>query len=250
MRCAGLLAVIVILGEKMTASGSPAEIPPNEQERLAELRRYSILDTQPATSFDLLARLATSIFHTPISLVSLVDENRLWFKSKQGIELSETPRDFGFCAHAILGNDVFVVRDAKSDLRFAGNPLVQGAPYVRFYAGAPLRSPNGYNLGTLCIMDQKPRDLSSEEREVLAGLSKLVIDELELRLKTAELNDETELLRLAEETAQQALARFEKTQYDLISEHVARELGDMGERARPPRTAFPSPWPSSPTGTT
>ena len=108
----------------MTASFIPAEIPPDEQERLAELRRYDILDTRPAASFDLLTHLATYIFHTPISLVSLVDENRQWFKSKQGIEVTETPRDFGFCAHAILGNDVFVVRDAKSDVRFAGNPLV------------------------------------------------------------------------------------------------------------------------------
>jgi GAF domain-containing protein len=233
----------------MTASLISVEIPSDEQKRLAELRRYDILDTEPAASFDLLTHLATYIFHTPISLVSLVDENRLWFKSKCGIEVAETPRNFSFCANAILGNDVFVVRDAKSDVRFAGNPLVVGAPHVRFYAGAPLRSPNGYNLGTLCIMDQNPRDLSSEERDILAGLSKIAVDELELRLKISDLDDEAYRLRIAEETAHQALTRFEEAEYNLIAERVAREMSNIAARSLGSRSAVPSPWPSSPTNT-
>ena len=234
----------------MTPSFILADMPDDEQERLADLRRYEILDTPPEASFDLLTRLASRVLQAPFSLISLVDEDRLWFKSRQGIEVAETPRDFGLCAHAIFGNEVFIVRDAKSDFRFDGNPLVSGAPYVRFYAGAPLRSPHGHNLGTLCIMDQKPRDLNGEERDILVGLSKLVMDELELRFKSLELDDEIDRRQLAEETAQQAFARFEKAQYDLISQRVTCELNNMIAKTHLPIS--PVPWPrpgSSPEGT-
>lgn len=237
-----------LIGEMMTQSSIPSiptELPPEEQERLSELRRYDILDTSPAASLDLVTHLATRIFHTPISLISLVDENRVWFKSKQGSEIAETPRDLSFCACAILGDEVFVVEDATTNSRFVGYMLVREAPHVRFYAGAPLRSANGHNLGTLCIMDQKPRELSNEERDVLTGLSKIVIDEFDLRLKSLELGDEAERLRAAEETAQQALARLERAQYDLVSEHISAELRRMIEVGPFPRTAFSSPWPTS-----
>jgi len=229
----------------MTQSSTPAQLPADEQRRLSELRRYNVLNTPPAPSLDLLTRLAARIFHAPISLVSLVDANRLWFKSRQGIEVTETPRHLSFCTHAILGDEVMVVTDATSDTRFADYSLVRGLPHVRFYAGAPLRSPSGHNLGTLCIMDQKPRDLSREEQGVLAGLSKLVIDELELQLKILELNDEAERLRLTEESAQRALVRLEELQYGQIAEHLADELTKMREIHHFPRTALPSPWPDS-----
>ena len=196
-------------------------------------------------SLDLLTRLAARIFHVPIALISLVDANRLWFKSKQGIETTETPRDLSFCTQAIRGDEVFVVEDVTSDARFADYCLVRSTPQIRFYAGAPLRTASGYNLGTLCIMDEKPRDLSREEREVLAGLSKLVIDELDLQLKILQLDDEAERLRLAEEGARQALARLEQAQHDLIAEHLAEELENMKEIHHFPRTAVPSPWPGS-----
>lgn len=218
---------------------------PGEQERLAELRRYEILDTAPAASFDFLTRLAAYVFHAPIAVISLVDANRLWFKSKHGLAVAETPRDASFCSQAILGNDVFVVRDASSDKRFASYTLVAGPAHVRSYAGAPLHSPNGYNLGTLCIMDPNPRDVSEEERNVLAGLSTIVVDEFELRLKISDLDDEAYRLRAAEEAAQKALAHFEEAEYNLIAERVAREMNNIAARSLQ-RTAVPSPWPGPP----
>ena len=211
----------------MTETFIPAAVPGNEEERLAELRHYNILDTRPETSFDLVARIAMYIFRTPIALVSLVDEARQWFKSKQGVDATETPRRAAFCAHAILNDDVFVVPDALNDARFAGNPLVVGPPHVRFYAGAPLKTPNGLNIGTLCVIDTKPRDMSAEEQTILLGLAKLVVDELELRLKIAQLGDETYQRQNAEQSAREAFSRLERAQYNFISEHVARELSSM-----------------------
>lgn len=159
-----------------------AALPSNENERLARLRSYQVLDTGPEEAFDRIARLASSILDVPIAVISLVDEGRQWFKAKVGLAANETSRDVAFCAHAILGNEVFVVADAtKSDL-FKDNPLVTGAPDIRFYAGAPLRTHDGFNLGTVCAIDRKPRQARPEQLALLRDLSALVVDQLELRI--------------------------------------------------------------------
>jgi GAF domain-containing protein len=191
--------------------------PQDEAERLAELRRYDILDTQPEPAFDLLTDIAAYILDAPICLVSLIDKDRQWFKAKKGVETVQTERKIAFCSHAILGEDILVVPDATCDPRFAGNPLVVGAPYIRFYAGAPLRTPGGYNVGALCVVDQKPRTLSIEQARALRGLSRLAVDELELRLKIKQLQDETYRIRAEQNAAHEAAFRLEAAKYDLIS---------------------------------
>jgi len=150
-------------------------IPENEAERLNTLRGYEILDTHPEDRFDDLTKLAALICNAPISLISLVDEDRQWFKSKTGLEVCQTPREDAFCAHAILSPELFLVSDATQDPRFATNPLVLGELHVRFYAGAPLTAPNGHHLGALCVMDRVPRRLSREQQESLRILSRLVM---------------------------------------------------------------------------
>jgi PAS domain S-box-containing protein len=156
-------------------------LPKNENERLDALRRYAILDTPDEAAFDRITRLASRIFKTPISVVSLVDEARQWFKSVQGLSTRETSRELSFCAHAIVEDAVMVVPDATRDPRFAQNRLVTGSPGIRFYAGAPLKVGEGFNFGALCVIDTAPREFSAEERQVLRDLAAMVADELELR---------------------------------------------------------------------
>ena len=155
--------------------------PVNEAGRIAALEKYAILDTDPEQSFDDLALLASFICKTPIALISLVDENRQWFKSRVGLDASETSRDIAFCSTAILQNDVFVVPDALADDRFRDNPLVVSDPHIRFYAGAPLINEDGYALGTLCVVDRAPRELAPDQKEALKALSRLVLAQLEFR---------------------------------------------------------------------
>jgi len=147
------------------------DIPQDEEVRLNALRSLNILDTPSEERFDRLTRMAKRIFDVPIALVSLVDENRQWFKSCIGLGVRETPRDISFCGHTILGGVIFIIPDATKDERFFDNPLVTSEPYIRFYAGCPLRFTDGSRLGTLCIIDQKPRNLNDDDLEALKDLA-------------------------------------------------------------------------------
>ena len=158
-----------------------APIPLNEADRLRALRLYKILDTGSEKAFDDLTRLAAAICQTPISLITLLDENRQWFKSNIGLNSTQTSRDVAFCGHAILQDDLLVVEDASHDERFAENPLVESDPSIRFYAGAPLTIGNNLRLGTLCVIDRKPRQLTKEQLDALAIIRDAVITQLELR---------------------------------------------------------------------
>jgi PAS domain S-box-containing protein len=162
--------------------------PPDEPERLDVLRSYRILDTPPEEAFDDLVRLASRICGTPIGLVSFVDEHRQWFKARIGLGVSETPREFSFCAQGLAASGPFVVKDARADERFASNPLVTGEPHIRFYAGAPLRTPSGHCLGAMCVIDHVPRELSPEQLDALEILSREVVSRLELRRHVLELS--------------------------------------------------------------
>ncbi len=179
-------------------------LPPNEAQRLAELRRYAVLDTPPEKAFDDITTLAARVFKVPISTVTLIDEDRQWFKSCFGLETREVGRNVAFCAHAILHDEVMIVPDARADARFAENPLVTGAPHIRFYAGAPLRTRNGLNLGTLCIIDTTPRELSEANAATLEGLAALVVAEINLRYEIGERRRAADTLRLLQAAMEQS----------------------------------------------
>ncbi len=155
-----------------------AQIPEDEERRLAALRALGLLDTPAEERFDRITRMAQRLFDVPIALVSLVDEDRQWFKSRQGFNATETPRSLAFCSHAILGSDVLVVENALDDPRFADNPLVSGDPNIRFYAGAPIAGPDGSPLGTLCVIDRAPRELGQDDRRTLEDLAQMIEDEI------------------------------------------------------------------------
>ena len=162
----------------------PAKLPANEKERLQALHDYSILDTLPEDDLDDITKLASEICQTPISLISLIDHDRQWFKSKhgQGIDDDETARDLSFCAHAILNPyEIFTIEDTKKDMRFHDNPFVTGDPYVVFYSGVPLVDSNGMALGSLCVIDNKPRKLSDMQLLALRSLASQVMKIIELR---------------------------------------------------------------------
>jgi GAF domain-containing protein len=162
-------------------------LPSNEKHRLKVLWEYQVLDTVPEEVFDDLTELAARICEAPIALITLVDENRQWFKSKVGVTLSETSRDISFCTHAIAQPDLFIIADATKDARFANNPLVTSEPKVRFYAGAPLVTPDGHALGTLCVIDKVPRELRPDQKIALRVLARHVMTQLELRRRSHEL---------------------------------------------------------------
>lgn len=163
------------------------DISGDDTRRVNALRLYNILDTAVEKAFDDLTQLAAAICDVPISLVSFVDEHRQWFKSRTGLEISETPKEQAFCAHAILQSEIMVVPDATLDPRFAQNPLVTGAPEIRFYAGAPLKVTGDIQIGTLCVIDRKPRTLTDAQLRALGILRNAVVTQLELRRSAADL---------------------------------------------------------------
>jgi anti-sigma regulatory factor (Ser/Thr protein kinase) len=159
----------------------------SEEARLQTLRKYHILDTEPEIAFDDLALLASHICETPMAAISLVDEDRQWFKARIGFTTAQTPRSISFCTHAIQQRDIFIVPDALKDERLRNNPQVTGDPHIRFYAGAPLLAREGHALGTLCVVDHKPRQLTGTQLEALAALCRQVEAQLELRRRLIEL---------------------------------------------------------------
>ena len=182
--------------------------PANEQQRLATLRGYEILDTEPEAGFDDLTLLASYVCQTPVALISLIDADRQWFKSKVGVSVTETSRDVAFCASAILQQDIFIVPDATQDERFAGNPLVVSEPKIRFYAGATLTT-NGQALGTLCVLDRVPRELSPEQLEALRALSRQVMAQLELRRNLSRLEKSLAARQRAEAERERTLRELQ-----------------------------------------
>lgn len=183
-------------------------IAQNEKKRLSVLWQYEVLDTVPEELFDELTELAARICEAPIALISLVDEKRQWFKAKVGISVTETSRDVSFCAHAIQQAELFIVPDATKDERFADNPLVKSDPKIRFYAGAPLISPDGYALGTLCVIDKVPRELRPDQKQALQILGRHVALQLELRRRSRELSG-------ARQENQQSRGEVEKLRAEL-----------------------------------
>ncbi|RYX90055.1 MAG: GAF domain-containing protein [Comamonadaceae bacterium] len=161
--------------------------PEKEAARLAELKRLDVLDSFEEQAYDDITRMAANICGTPIALISLIDENRQWFKSRVGLQATETPRELAFCAHAIESpGQPMVVNDATKDARFVDNALVTGDPSIRFYAGAPLVTANGQALGTVCVIDSEPREITPEQLEQLQFLAQQVVVMLEARKKAGE----------------------------------------------------------------
>ena len=197
-----------------------AELPENEIERLKALERYDVLDTKAEADFDELVKLASQICETPISLVSLIDSSRQWFKAKIGMESNETSREIAFCAHGILKNELMEINDATQDNRFFDNPLVTGELGIKFYAGMPLTTSDGFNLGTLCVIDTKPKTLTEYQRDALKTLGKQVIAQLELRYK---LN----LLSTKQTELENTIQTLNETRTKLIDTERIAALGQL-----------------------
>ncbi len=201
----------------------PPKLPPQEAARLERLRSYAILDTPPEEAFDDLVHLAAHVAQTPIALISLIDSERQWFKARYGLAAPETPRSVSFCAHAILQEEALIIEDTHLDARFVDNPLVTANPWIRFYAGFQLRSPDGYKLGTLCVIDRQPRRLDAASREALLRLARQVIAQLELRRNAQELRDAQEDRAAQSATRQAVLAALPGLFFRLSSSGVFLE---------------------------
>ncbi|MGB3492101.1 MAG: ATP-binding protein [Elainellaceae cyanobacterium] len=196
-----------------------APSPSDENQRLQKLQCYNVLDTNPEPAYDDLTQLASLICQAPIALISLIDKDRQWFKSVIGLHAQETHRDLAFCAHAILSETTLVIPDATLDPRFADNDLVTGEPHIRFYAGAPLITPDGFILGTLCVIDSQPRTLSQQQIVALEALARQVVNQLELRLNVSRLSQEIDERNVAE-------AKLLKIQYALSEAQAIAQLGN------------------------
>ena len=188
-----------------------APLPEDERARIENLREFKVLDTEPEEVFDEITRLAALISQTPTALITFVDSDRQWFKSHFGFDVRETTRDLSFCAHAILQEGPTVVRDALDDERFRDNPLVTGEPYIRFYAGAPLVTTEGFVLGTLCVIDRRPRDLEEGQIKALQALSRVVIALFESRRERNFLRRALDKHKRAEEELKARLERRDQS---------------------------------------
>jgi two-component system, cell cycle sensor histidine kinase and response regulator CckA len=202
-----------------------APLKKNEARRLKVLWQYDVLDTVPEEVFDDLTELAARICEAPIALISLIDEDRQWFKAKIGVTVNETSRDISFCSHAIKQEDLFIIPDATQDARFANNPLVTSDPKIRFYAGAPLITPDGYALGSLCVIDKVPRELRPEQKQALRVLARHVMTQLELRRHSKELHEAHEAKDATREELDKVKAENAK---------LKRELEKLG-KSKPAR---------------
>ena len=189
----------------------------SEAARVAALHKYAILDTEPERAFDDLVLLASFICKTPIALISLVDEDRQWFKAKIGISISETSREIAFCATAIQQADVFVVPDTLNDERFRNNPLVLSEPNFRFYAGAPLIDEDGHALGTICVLDRVPREFAPDQQAALEALSRLVLAQLELRRNLMLLKEALVDRTRAEHQREHELIKLQETLFRVMN---------------------------------
>ena len=205
-----------------------ALLPPNEADRLRAVKRYDILDSEDEGIFDEITAVAADFFDAPVSLISLLDEDRQWFKSHHGTEMSETPREMAICGHAILNKDVLVVADATKDARTADNPLVTGDPSIRFYAGAPLVTTDGYRLGTLCVIDDKARTKATPHQiEALKRLARLVTYELDLRLAHRQRLEQLSIISHELRSPLNAILGFS----DVMREEVFGPMGNPRYRA-------------------
>ena len=199
-----------------------ARLPEQEPRRLAALRRYHVLDTAPESAFDDLTRLASKACGAPIALITLLDEKRQWFKSRVGLEATHLPRNISFCSHTILQGDIMVVEDAAQDERFADNPMVISEPHLRFYAGAPLTSADGFKVGALCVIDRTPRTLTGEQAETLRILSRQVVTQLELRRHLVELARSIEEQKRTEDRLRTSEA-FYQTLVETLPQNIIRK---------------------------
>lgn len=193
--------------------------PANESKRLSALKRYQILDTPQDGNFDRITALAANIFKVPIAIISLVDSDRIWFKSHHGLPVKQLDRDPGLCASAILSNELYIIENAKNDPRCLTNPLVAGDFGLQFYAATPLQTEENYNLGTLCLIDKNPRAFSKDERVILKQLGGIVMDEMNLRLAIRETSTNIRNLTadIVEHLHQASKKMHEGSQSDIIS---------------------------------
>lgn len=206
-------------------------VPENEDRRLKALRGYQILDTLPEQVYDDFLAIASTIFGCPIAQLSFIDADRQWFKARIGIEQQETPRDVAFCAHAITRpGEIMIVRDAQEDPRFRDNLLVTSAPHIRFYAGAPLVTPDGDAVGTVCVIDREPRDATPAQQEALMILSRQIVDHLELRRGVAELEDLVLRQDARVEELEEARRGLEDSERNLRTQSLTDHLTGVGNR--------------------
>ncbi len=202
----------------------PAPLPINEADRLKALQNYQLLDTLPEEVYDDITRIATEITGMPIALLSLIDKDRQWFKSRQGLDINETPREFSFCAHAILEPDeMMIVEDARYDERFHDNPLTTGDPHVVFYAGVPIVDADQHAFGTLCVIDSRPRNLPENKQMALKALAKLINVHFELRktkLELARIHEELSKVTQQKSTPEQSQSDQAQALIDAIQTNV------------------------------
>lgn len=209
------------------------ERPGDEDRRLEAVRRYDVLDTPPDGAFERVTRLAAKLLGTPIAIVSIVDHDRIWFKSRYGLDVDEIGRDPGLCASAILQEGPWVIEDARRDPRTLANPLVAGEFGLQFYAGAPLRTKDGHNLGTVCVIDREPREFGETGRRILEDLAAIVVDELELRLAARQVDAAaSERMRLADERQRQSIELNDDVVQSLALATMLLEVGDSQDVAK------------------